>query len=67
MESSSQGMEELGRQWNNLQIEDGKQGILFEESEALHDEIDVLWCLVGRLLSDKPADFEGVKNVMAVL
>lgn len=67
MASSSQSIEELGAQWNDLHIEDEEQGVLFDESEGSQDEVDARWCLVGRLLSDRPADFEAVRNVMAAL
>lgn len=65
MSSKNPDIEELGERWNEFQIEDEEKGVLFDESEVLHDEVDARWCLVGRLLSERPADFEVVRNVMA--
>lgn len=49
MASSSNSMKDLEERWNNIQIEDEEEGILFEESEGICDEVDARWCLVGRL------------------
>lgn len=65
--SSSNNIDELGKQWNDLQIKDEEEGVLFDESEGICDEGDACWCLVGKLLSERPADFEAVRNVMAAL
>ncbi|KAK1401431.1 hypothetical protein POM88_001036 [Heracleum sosnowskyi] len=46
-------MEDLERQWDNLQIEDEEQGILFEESEVLQDEVDARFC---HKLFDEPLE-----------
>lgn len=67
MESHNQRMEDLGKQWDDFHIEDEEKGISFEDTEDLQDEIDARWCLVGKLLSDRLADFEAVRNVMAAL
>lgn len=42
-------------------------GVLCEESKVLKDKVDAKWCLVGRLLSDRPTDFDALSNVMAAL
>lgn len=67
MASSSKGVEELEGRWSEFHIEEEENGILFDESEELHDEVDTQWCLIGKLLSDRPVDFEAVRNVMATL
>lgn len=41
--------------------------MLYDTVEEFKDEIDVRWCLVGKLLSDRPADFDVVRNMMAGL
>lgn len=60
-------MDELGDKWAEFQIEDEEEGILFEETERLDDEVDARWCLVGKLLSDRPADFDALRNMMETL
>ncbi|KAK1387906.1 hypothetical protein POM88_016084 [Heracleum sosnowskyi] len=50
MASSSQNIDELGECWNGLQIEDEEQGVLFDESEGLQDEVDARWCLVDTIV-----------------
>lgn len=67
MASSSHSMKELEDILNEIQLEDKEEGIMFDDSEGLRDEVDARWCLVGRLLSERPADFEAVRNVMATL
>ncbi|KAM6561714.1 hypothetical protein CsatA_030953 [Cannabis sativa] len=68
MASSSRTMEDLGHQWADLQVEDENEvGLLFDQEEVLVDEFDGRWCLVGKLLSDRPADFDSLRNVMASL
>lgn len=67
MASSSYSIEDLGERWDEFQIEEEEGGVLFDESEVLKDEVDARWCLVGRLLSDRPVDFDALRNVMASL
>lgn len=65
MTSSSHNIEDLGERWDEFHIEDEDNGVLFEESKVLKDEVDAKWCLVGRLLSNRPTDFKAMRNVMA--
>ncbi|XP_030485436.2 uncharacterized protein LOC115702118 [Cannabis sativa] len=68
MASSSHAVDDLGVQWADLQVEDEEGGgLLFDQEESLVDDFDGRWCLVGKLLADRPADFDSLRNVMASL
>lgn len=67
MASTGINVEDLGEKWNEFHIEEEDGGVLFDETEVLRDEVDARWCLVGRVLSDRPVDFDALRNVMAAL
>ncbi|XP_062094341.1 uncharacterized protein LOC133800401 [Humulus lupulus] len=70
MASSSNVVEDLEASWGGLQIaEEEEQGLFFQETPDVEDEdgIDARWCLVGKLLGDRVADFDTLRNVLASL
>lgn len=68
MTSSRSTMEELEGRYAEIRLEEEEEGgVVYENVEDVTDEIDVRWCLVGKLLSDRPVDFEVLRNMMAAL
>lgn len=68
MASGSPVWEELNERYADLRIEDEEDGgLIYDKNEEHLDEIDIRWYLVGKLLTERPADFDAMKNVMASL
>lgn len=68
MASGSSLFEELEERYVGLRFEDKEDGgLLYDKIEDTSVEIDVRWCLVGKLLSERPTDFDAMKNVMTSL
>ncbi|XP_062086519.1 uncharacterized protein LOC133792629 [Humulus lupulus] len=70
MASSSATIDDLDARWGEFHIaeEDGQGLILEEDPETVEDDLfDARWCLVGKLLGGRVADFDALKNVLASL
>lgn len=70
MATGSVSSSKLTERWADITLEDEDDGgLVFEDAAPTvgEDETDMRWCLVGRLMTDRPVDGETFKHRMAYL
>uniref|UniRef100_A0A803QJ80 Reverse transcriptase domain-containing protein n=1 Tax=Cannabis sativa TaxID=3483 RepID=A0A803QJ80_CANSA len=69
MASSSHNIEDLERQYADIQLEEEDEGGINYEGEDRDDEdtFDARWALVGRFITDQTIDFDAMQNKLAAL
>lgn len=68
MEDRNSSSENLINQWEDFRIvAEDRRGLVLDEAGTGEDELNLRWCLIGRLLNNRPVDFEALRNVLAAL
>lgn len=69
MANPNNTLQEMEESFASIRLEDEDEGGLMYEggTTEIDSEIDVRWCLVGRILTDSPIDFQVMQHKMASL